>query len=335
MKVLCLFDVDRQLDPSENLSIRALRHEEHKPMEADVITSLRALGHDVSRLAVYSNVRDMLDRIASFAPDVVFNMCETFHWDRAHEPNIPGLLDLMKVRYTGAGPEALMLCKDKALAKKILAFHGIRVASHVVSHRARPIKKLRRFRFPAFVKPLGEEGSNGITKSSYARNEAEAVERAAFLHERFECDVLIEEYIEGRELTVGVLGNKRPLAFPPRETFFGKADDDEMAPRFATQKAKWDDSYRRKWRIRNGEPDPLPAGAAERLARTARMAYRVLKIRGVVRLDVRLTENGQVVVIEVNPNPSLARTDDFAMAAAAAGIHYDALIQRMLDNALG
>ena len=113
-------------------------------MEADVITSLRALGHEVETLAVYDNVRDMFDRISSFAPDVVFNMCETFFLDRAHEPNIPGLLDLMKVRYTGAGPEALMLCRDKALAKKLLAFHRVRVASGVVSSRARPLKKLHR-----------------------------------------------------------------------------------------------------------------------------------------------------------------------------------------------
>ena len=122
------------------------------------------------------------------------------------------MLDLLKVRYTGAGPEALMLCKDKALAKKVLAFHGVRSAGFVVSTRARPLRKLRKFRFPAFVKPLGEESSNGISKASYAKNEAEALERAKFLHESFECDALIEEYIEGRELTVSVLGNPRPLA---------------------------------------------------------------------------------------------------------------------------
>ena len=334
MKVLVLFDVARAVDPDEGITIRALRGEEGKPMEADVITCLRALGHDVDRLAVYDDVRGLFDRISSFGPDVVFNMCETFYLDRAHEPNIPGLLDLMKVRYTGAGPDGLLLCKDKALAKKLLAFHGVRVAGFVVSPRVRPLRRLRRFRFPAFVKPLGEEGSSGISKASYARDEAEALERAAFIHKSFECDVLVEEYVEGRELTIGVLGNPRPLALPPRETFFGKADDDETAPRFATQRSKWDDGYRKKWGIRNGEPDPLPAGIAERLARTARMAYRILKVRGLARLDVRLTEDGHIVVIEVNPNPSLVRTDDFAMAAAAAGLDYEALIQRILDNAI-
>lgn len=334
MKVLVLFDVARAVDPEETITIRALRNEEQKPTEADVISCLRALGHEVDRLAVYDNVRDMFDRIASFNPDVVFNLCETFFFDRAHEPNIPAMLDLMKVKYTGAGPEALLLCKDKALTKKLLAFHGIRVAGDVVSRRTHPLKKLRRFRFPAFVKPLGEEGSNGISKASYATTEADAIERANFIHERFNCDALIEEYIEGRELTVSVLGNPRPRALPPRETFFGRAADDESAPRFATARAKWDDAYRRKWKIRNDAPDPFPTGAEERLARIARKAYRVLKIRGLARLDVRLQADGHVVVIEVNPNPSLARGDDFAAAAAAAGLDYQALIQRILDNAL-
>lgn len=334
MKVLVLFDVDRKVDPDESFSIRALRKEEQKPTEADVITCLRGLGHEVDTLAVYDNVRDMFDRIASFGPDVVFNLCETFFWDRAHEPNIPGLLELMKVRYTGAGPEALLLCKDKALCKKLLAFHKIRVAGFVVSHRTRPLRRLHRFRFPAFVKPVSEESSNGISKASYAKTEAEALERAAFVHERHQSDALIEEYIEGRELTVSVLGNPRPLALPARETFFRGAEDDESAPRFATSRAKWDDDYRKKWGIKNGPPDPLPEGAYDKMARIARQAYRIVKVRGLVRLDVRLTEAGEVVVIEVNPNPSLARGDDFAMSAKDAGLDYDVLIQRILDNAV-
>jgi D-alanine-D-alanine ligase len=274
----------------------------------------------------------MFARITKFAPDVVFNLCESFFLDRSHEPNVPAMLDLMKVRYTGAGPEALLLCKDKALAKKILAFHKIRVAGFVVSSRARPLKKLRRFRFPAFVKPLGEESSDGISKASYARTEEDALERARFIHESFERDALIEEYIEGRELTVGVLGNPRPLALPPREIFFGDAEG--SSPRFTTSKAKWDDAYRKKWGIRNGAAAPLPEGTLDKLGRTARMAYRILKIRGFARLDVRLTEAGEVVVIEVNPNPSLARTDDFAMSAVEAGLSYEALIQRIVDNAV-
>ncbi len=323
--------MDRRIGPDESLSIRALRKEEAKPTEADVITCLRALDHEVAMLPVFDQVGEMMNRISEFAPDVVFNLCETFFLDRAHEPNVPALLDLMKVRYTGAGPEALLLCKDKALCKKILAFHKIRVAGFVVSTRTRPLRKLTRFRFPAFVKPLGEESSDGIAKASYARTEEEALERARFIHQSMDRDALIEEYIDGRELTVSVLGNARPLALPPREIFFGTGEG--SSPRFTTHKAKWDDAYRKKWGIKNGPAAPLPNGTTDKLARTARMACRILKLRGLARLDVRVTEAGEVIVIEVNPNPSLARSDDFAMSAAEAGLNYEALIQRILDNA--
>ena len=335
MKVLVLFDVDRRVDPDENFTLKELRKEEKKPTEADVISCLRGLGHDVEQLAVYDNVLEMIQRITSYGPDLVFNLCETFFLDRAHEPNIPALLDLMKVPYTGAGPEALLLCKDKALAKKLLAFHRVKVAGFVVSHRAHPLKRLKRFRFPAFVKPVSEEGSHGISTASFAQHEAEAIERASFVHEKIQCDALIEEYIEGRELTVAVLGNPRPIALPPREIFYGKAEDDEKAPHFTTWAAKFDDAYRKKWGIRNGKADPLPEKALEKLHRTARLAYRLFKIeRGMVRLDVRLDAHGDVFVIEVNPNPSLARGDDFAQSAKEAGMEYEVLIQRILDNAL-
>jgi D-alanine-D-alanine ligase len=333
MKVLVLFDLNRRVDPDETFTLKALRKEEQKPTEADVISCLRALEHEVEQLAVYDNVRDMFEKISSFAPDVVFNLCETFFLDRAHEPNIPALLDLMKVRYTGAGPEALLLCKDKALAKKLLSFHRIRVAQFLVSPRARPIRSMKRFRFPAFVKPVSSEASESISKASLTQNEAETLERAAFIHETGN-DALIEEFIEGRELTVGVLGNPRLVTLPARETFFGMAEEDESAPHFATTKAKFDDAYRKKWKIRNGPAAALPEGTPYQLARTARQAYRILKIRGLCRLDLRLTEKGEVVVIEVNPNPSLARGDDFAASAKEAGIEYEALIQRILDNAV-
>lgn len=339
MKVLVLFDLARPTSSDESFSARALRQDEDKPTEADLLGCLRRLEHEVEMLAVYDNVRDIVKKLDDFAPDVVFNMCETFRDDRANEPNIPALLELMKVRYTGAGPDALLLCKDKALAKKLLTFHRVRTARFGVSYRERPLRTLRslgRFTYPAFVKPLGMEGSDGISKASLVKSEAEVLDRAKFIHERFETDALIEEYIEGRELTVGVLGNSRLTVFPPRETFFGARDQepDDAAPKFATAKAKWDDAYRKKWGIRNGPAGKLPPGMVEKLEKIARRVYRTLNIRGLGRIDVRMTEDGEVVVIEANPNPSLAKGDDFAMAAASSGLDYEALIQRILDNAV-
>ena len=333
MRILVLFDVHRHIGPDETFSVRSLRTEEEKPTEADVLGCLRKMGHDVETLAIFDQVRAVFDKVDAFKPEVVFNLCETFFSDRAHEPNIPALLELINVPYTGAGPESLMLCKDKALAKKLLAYHHVRVARFVVSSRDRPLRRLGRFEYPAFVKPIGEEASEGIAKASLARNEAEAIERARFLHDRFESDALIEEYVDGRELYLGVLGNRRLTVLPPREIFFGEPPQDD-APRFATAKAKWDDSYRKKWKIRNGPAGALPAGLERKLAELARKVYRILHIRGVGRIDARLTPAGDVVVIEANPNPSLAQEDDVAQAAAHVGIPYEALLQKVLESAL-
>jgi D-alanine-D-alanine ligase len=330
MKILVLFDIARRADPLETFAERALKAED-KPTEADVLRCLKRLGHEVETLAVFDNVAAIVERLTAYAPDVVFNLTESFYHDRSHEPNIPALLDLMKVRYTGSGPEALLLCKDKALAKKVLTYHRVRLPRFVVSHRDRPLRRLRRFKYPAFVKPVSEESSDGISQASLVRVEEEAIERARFIHQKFNCDALIEEYVEGRELYLSVLGNKRLTVFPPREIFFQDVPED--APKFATYHAKWNDAYRKKWGIKNAAAGPLPDGVQENLTSLARRIYRLLKIRGFGRIDVRITSTGEVFVIEANPNPSLAQDEDFARAASEAGIGYDALIQQILDAA--
>lgn len=332
MKVLALFDLPRPVQPDEEFTVEVLREKEDRPTEADVITCLTKLGHEVATLPVYDNVLGVVERIRAFAPDVVFNLCESFFNERSNEPNIPALLELLKVPYTGAGPEALLLCKDKALAKTILVYHHVRIPRFVVSHKRRPLRRLRRFSFPAFVKPLGEESSDGIAKASFARTEDEAIERARFLHEKLGREVMIEEYIEGRELYVSVIGNRKLTVFPPRELFFGKMPESE--PRFATFKAKWDDAYRLNWGIHNGPIDPpLTETSAKKLDELAKRVYSLLKIGGFGRLDLRLMPSGEFVFIEANPNPSLAQEDDFAQSAAAAGVDYESLLKRIIDAA--
>jgi len=333
VKVLVLFDMGRPATAGETFSPRVLKEEEDKQTEADVLSCLEKLGHQVETLAVFNDVVSIVEKLKEFTPDVVFNLTESFHSNRAHEPNIPALLELMRARYTGARPDGIILCKDKALAKKVLLYHRLRVPHFVISQESRPLKRLRRFVFPAFVKPVSEESSDGIAKASFAKSEEEALERARFIHEKFQCDALIEEYIEGRELYVSVMGNSKLTVFPPREIFFEQMPEDE--PKFATFKAKWDDAYRKKWGIKNGPARELPAGLQEKLTRMARKVYRVLKIQGLGRIDVRLTSGGEIVIIEANPNPSLAREEDFAQSAAAAGVDYEQLIQRILDTAGG
>jgi D-alanine-D-alanine ligase len=331
MKVLVLFDLPRPVDPGQTFTLKALREQEDRPTEADVISALGKLGHQVETLPVYDNALAVVQKVADYAPDVVFNLCESFFNERSNEPNIPALLELLRVPYTGAGADALLLCKDKELAKTVLVYHRIRVPRFVVSRKRTPRRTLHRFDYPAFVKPLGEESSDGIAKASFGRNENETIERTRFLHEKLGCDVMIEEYVEGRELYVSVLGNRNVSVLPPRELFFG--DLPETEPRFATFRAKWDDAYRAKWNIRNGSAAQLPPVVEKKLAEFARRVYSLLRVRGTGRLDLRLTPAAELVFIEANPNPSLARGDDFARSAAAAGIDYETLIQRILDYA--
>lgn len=331
MKVLVLFDMGRPAAAGETFSPRELKEDEDKQTEADVLSCLQKLGHEVETLAVFDDVVSIIEKLKAFSPDVVFNLTESFHLNRAHEPNIPALLELMRARYTGARPDGLILCKDKALAKKVLLYHRLRVPHFVISQASRPLKRLRRFDFPAFVKPVSEESSDGIAKASLAKSEEEALERARFIHEKFQSDALIEEYIEGRELYLSVLGNSKLTVFPPREIFFEQMPDD--GPKFATFKAKWDDSYRKRWGIKNGPAGDLPNGLQTQLTRLARKVYRALKIQGLGRIDVRVKANGEIVIIEANPNPSLAREEDFAQSAAAGGLEYEQLIQKILDSA--
>jgi D-alanine-D-alanine ligase len=328
MKILMLFDVARRMDPGEIYSAELFKQEQ-KPTEADVFECLLRLGHSVETLPVYDNVTHIVDKLKACAPDVVFNLSESFYHDRSHEPNIPALLELMNVRYTGSGPDGLLLCKKKALAKKVLAYHHVRLPNFVVSHRLSPLRTLKRFRYPAFVKPAAEEASDGISKASFARDEREALDRAQFIHQKFNCDALIEEYIEGRELYISVLGNRRLTVFPPREVFFANVPDD--VPKFATFHAKWNEGYRQRWGITNGPAGELPPNIEKELRTLARSAYRCLNIRGFGRLDVRLTPAGEIFVLEANPNPALGQDEDFAQSAAAVGMNYDALIQAILD----
>jgi len=330
MKVLVLLDVARRIDTQGEISAESLK-EENRPADADVLGCLQRLGHNVETLAVFDNVTEVVAKVNACRPDVVFNLSESFHHDRSHEPNLPALLDLMKVPYTGSGPDALMLCKDKALAKKVLAYHHVRLPHFVVSHRLLPLRRLQHFPYPAIVKPLCEESSDGISKASFVRDEHEAMERAKFIHQRFNTDALIEEYIEGRELYVSVMGNRRLTVFPPREIFFEHVPED--VPKFATYHAKWNEGYRRKWGITNGPARQIPDQLQTDLRSLARNVYRWLKIRGFGRLDVRLTAKGELYIIEANPNPSLAQDEDFAQSAAAAGVSYDALMQEILNSA--
>jgi D-alanine-D-alanine ligase len=296
--------------------------------ERSVLEALARLGHEARLFGVFNDIHGLIEELRRRPPDLVFNLCEAFDRDREHEPHLAGLFELMKVRYTGAPPAALRICKDKGLTKKILSYHRIPVPRFVVSHRARPLKRLRNFAFPAFIKPLGLEASEGIAQMSFADSETDSLERVRFVHESLGVDAIVEEYIDGRELYVGLLGNHRIDVLPPREHCFREIPPAE--PRFATFKAKWDEAYRKRWGIDSGPAKEIQPATLRDMNDMCRKVYRLFGIQGYARIDLRLKPDGEMVFLEANPNPSLAADEDFAQAAQAARIAYDDLIGRIL-----
>jgi D-alanine-D-alanine ligase len=340
LKILVLFDLNQRVaagyDWREDFKTDGFE------TEADVCRALKRLGHDVEPLSLFDDIAPLL---AAFAPkegvappDLVFNLSEAFRIERRHEPHMASLLELLGVPYTGADPTALAVCKDKALAKTILSYHHVKTPRFLVSPRNRPLKRLKPVSFPAFVKPIATEGSEGIAQAARVEDEKAALERVAFVHESVGSDALIEEFIEGRELYAGVLGNERLQSLPLVELFVGNAPiGDEAAPEgaptFFTYRAKWDAAYRKKWGIRAGAPRDLPPAIEKRIGEIARRVYHSLRISGYGRVDLRLTPAGDIYVIEVNPNPGLAASDEFAKAAARGDLPYDVLIARILQLA--
>src|SRR5262249_793205 len=259
LRILVLFEVHDPPAPDAEYE-RRMKTEEDWLTEGHVVAALKANGHEVHLGAIYKHPREVIDLGERIPPDLGWNFVQTFHGQRYYESNLAGMLELLRMSYTGCGHRALMLCQDKALSKKILKHHRVPVAPFVVSRRGQPLKKLGRAIFPVLVKPLAEEGSVGITRDSFAETEAQALARTAFLHERLKQDVIIEQYIDGREVYVGILGNNRLTVLPPRELKFTKVPDNE--PKYASFKAKWNPEYRERWGIFNtfAEDLPQPAG---------------------------------------------------------------------------
>jgi D-alanine-D-alanine ligase len=225
-----------------------------------------------------------------------------------------------------------MLCKNKSLMKKLLSFHHVRTPRFDVFYVNRAVNVPSHLRFPLIVKPAKEDASYGIAQSSFVRDKEELVERVRFLHTSMNQNALVEVYVDGRELTVGVVGNDRLVTYAPREVVFREVPDTE--PKIATFRAKWDEDYRKRWGIQNRFADPLVDGLAAKMATIAKRAYRTLHIHGYGRIDMRLTEGNEIMVIEANPNPAIGRDEDLAMSAAKAGVAYPDLIQRLLHLAL-
>ena len=325
LKVLALFDAIRPTTVDQDLS-HELKTEDWKT-EANVLEALQELGCAAEHLAIFDDTDLIRQKFQSFQPELIFNLADQFKNNRAFDQNIVSFLELHDVPFTGCGSTGLTLCKHKGISKKILGYHRIRVPDFAVIPRGKRVVRPKRLAFPILVKPLKEEASLGIAQASFVENDDQFKERVAFIHEKYDNDVIAEEYIEGRELYVSVLGNHRLQVFPLRELVFKEVPPDE--PKIATYKAKWDEEYRKRWGIQNEFARELDPALVRRIEQACKKIYRLLAIDGYGRLDLRLTADNQIVFIEANPNPVLARDEDFAQSAIQADLAYPQLIERI------
>ncbi|MFN4241949.1 MAG: D-alanine--D-alanine ligase [Tepidisphaerales bacterium] len=295
--------------------------------ERDVLGALGQLGHDVQVLPLGSDLAAIERAAADHRPHLAFNLIEAFNNYRSFDQHVVGYLECLGLRYTGCNPRGLVLARDKALTKKILAFHRVRVPDFTVFPLGRRLRVPRQLGYPLLVKSATDDGSVGVTRASVVHDEAALRERVAAIHEQSRTDAIAEQFIEGRELYLGVLGNRVARTLPPWELDLSRLP--EGTPKIVTERMKRSPAYQRKYAIDSG-PAALSEGEHRQLRQLGRRVYHLLGLSGYARLDLRMTAQGEVFLIEANPNPHIGRDEDLARSAAAAGLSYPQLIDKLL-----
>jgi D-alanine-D-alanine ligase len=330
LKVLVLFDGAGPTTIDQDFS-KEMKTKDWKT-EADVMAALGALGHTAEHLAIFDDVDLLRQKLETFAPDILFNLVEQFKSNPAFDQNIVSFFELQGLPFTGCGATGLTLCKHKGISKKILGYHRIRVPNFAVIQSGRRIARPRNLKFPILVKPVKEEASYGIAQASFVESDDQFRERVSFIHEKHDSDVITEEYIEGRELYVSLMGNLRLDVFPIRELIFREVPPNE--PKIATYRAKWDEEYRKRWGLQNQFAEGLDPALVRHIEKMCKRIYRLLTIDGYARVDLRLTADNKLYFIEANPNPILADDEDFALSAGKAGLPYPQLIDRIIRQGM-
>jgi D-alanine-D-alanine ligase len=330
LRVLAL--VHRHLIPPDRIEEGADITAEPWRTEYDVISTLRATGHDVQPLGVHDDLGEIRRLATEWKPHIAFNLLEGFDDVTIFDQNVVSHLELLKLSYTGCNPRGLLLARDKSLSKKLLAYHRIPVPDFEVFRIGRPIRRPKRLDFPLIVKSLTQEASIGISQASVVETDEKLKERVAFIHQSIGTAAIAERYVDGRELYVGILGNQVLQAMPVWELFFTNMP--EGAKRIATDRVKWSVKYQKKYGIDSGPAKDLPEAIAARIQHVCKRAYRALELSGYARIDLRLDERGNVWVLEANPNPQIARGEDFAASAEKVGLSYEAVLQRIVNLGL-
>ena len=300
--------------------------------EHDIVMTLRDMGHEVQPLGLRNDLAVIRKAIEEWKPQIAFNLLEEFDGVAVYDQNVVSYLELLRIPYTGCNPRGLMLARDKSLAKKVLSYHRIPSPDFFVCPVGEAAKRPKRLEFPLIVKSVSEEASLGISQASIVEDDEKLKERVSFIHISVGTGALVERYIEGRELYVGVLGNLQLQVLPVWELSMDKMP--EECRRIATQRVKWSRKYQTKYGIKSGEAKELPNGMGGEIQHIAKRVYRILGLSGYARIDLRLDPNGTIYVLEANPNPQIAHDEDFAESAERAGISYRFLLQRILSNGL-
>ncbi|MDP2389858.1 MAG: ATP-grasp domain-containing protein, partial [Acidobacteriota bacterium] len=297
----------------------------------DVVRTLKVLGHEVRVIGVHDDLTPIRATMDDFKPTITFNLMEAFDDVVVFDQNVVSYLELLKVPYTGCNPRGLTLSRDKGLAKKLMAYHRIPVPDFLVVPLGNKVKLPKRLQFPLIVKSLTYESSTGISQASVVENEEQLNKRVQFIHDTIMTPAIVEEFIDGRELYVGVIGNDRLQTFPVWEMSFSKMPENNW--KIATERVKWSVKYQKKHGIDTAVAT-LPDDVSAKVQHLAKRVYRALDLSGYARIDLRLKANGELSVIEANPNPQLAHGEDFAESAQRAGVTYAKLIERIIGLGL-
>lgn len=331
-KLRVIMLADERLLPKGELKDFSDKQRELRKTEFDVLQGLEALGHEVWPIGVSDDLSTIRGAIDAYKPHVAFNLVEEFSGIGQFDQHVVSYLELRRQPYTGCNPRGLTLTRDKALTKKILAYDRLDVPGFAVFPLRRRAKRPDSLPFPLFVKSQTEEGSAGISGASIVHDDKKLEERIEFIHRTTNSAAIAEQYIEGREIYVGVMGNDRTTTLPPWEFSIEGKNSDQ--PLIATDRAKWDPAYQKQMGLKTGHAK-LDKAVAARLAKLSKQIYGLLAISGYARLDYRVTKEGRAYLLEANPNPQIARDEDFAQSALHIRISYEELLQRLLQFGLG
>jgi D-alanine-D-alanine ligase len=320
---------DHLVPPEDTTGVDVLEAE--WKMEYDVIETLREVGHTVRVLGINDDLGGIRPSVEDFKPHIVFNLMEAFAGVTTFDQNVVSYLELLNMPYTGCNPRGLILARDKALSKKLLAYHRIPVPEFTVVRPGRRPALKKKLTFPLIVKSLFFEASAGISQASVVENAEQLARRVTFIHEKLGTAAIVEQFIDGRELYVGVVGNERLDVFPPWEMSFDKMPENRW--KIATERVKWSTQYQKKHGIMTDKAR-LDATLTDRIVRIAKRAYRALDLNGYARIDFRMDEENRMYVLEANPNPNLAYGEDFAESAEVSGMTYERLLDRLITLGL-